>query len=77
MDSEADPRAASDSECSEDSAVFAAPSPPVLNQSKNKIVKSTSETDILFTMKRVIMIILFYDYNNNIKSGDGLDGEKN
>ncbi|XP_026738915.1 LOW QUALITY PROTEIN: kinesin-like protein Klp61F [Trichoplusia ni] len=52
VESEAAPRAASDSDSSEDSAVFAAPSPPVLNQSKNKIVKSTSETDILFTMKR-------------------------
>ncbi|CAH0596519.1 unnamed protein product [Chrysodeixis includens] len=52
VESDPEPRQASDSECSEDSAVFAAPSPPLFNQGKNKIIKSTSETDILFTMKR-------------------------
>ncbi|KAJ8711980.1 hypothetical protein PYW08_008934 [Mythimna loreyi] len=57
VESDQEAPAASDSECSasEDSAVFAAPSPPLATvpaARNTNIVKSTSETDILYTMKK-------------------------
>lgn len=71
-DTETSTRQVSDSECSsEDSAHFLAPSPPEPRDTRDareprdtrdKLVKSTSETDILYTIRKVrkLLIVIFF-----------------